>query len=873
MPSLFTVLLSISVFSVLGQSTLDSLSQLIAQENNPKKKLALLNTRTFVAFDIDLMKANQFSEQAVEQARKTGDQSGEGWALVYRGVYFLLSGSLHEAKTSIDQALLLSQKIKDLNLQTYCLTQKANVFRDEGAFDSSVFYYRQADKLGQQTKDNYYWSVAKVNLGRYFLTVRQPDSALRVIDEALKLRTELQDSILLAGTWILMGNCYRGKDDFVTASLFYQKALPLVKKNETIAAEYRENMGRIYFRMGDFQRALENWSQGLAYQRKHQYKYGLAEQLLRMGAVFDQEGYFDIATEYLTNALKIAERASYQYLVGKIIYEQAWVYYRTKNYDLALASRQKAEQIFRKTKSVLDMAGCWDLRGLIERRKKNYDTALYYHKKSLEERIRLGHKVDIDASLFNIGEFYAATGKLDQALSFYFKSLSMDNGIRDSYGKSLNYNRIGNIYTQLSRFDSAKFYLEKSMQFAIPTSSFEIFRTNYLDFATYYEKLGKPKQATEYYKKYIRLSDSIFNKQMAESLASYRTLYDVERNEQQIELLNKDNLLTKLLVQKQETILYTIVAGSLLLFGLAIFYYRFTGKLRKINLSLSEKNEEIQTQSEELVEANDTLSKLNREIHDQSEEIQMQAEELMEINTSLEDRVEARTLELKQAFKELDTFFYRSSHDFRRPLTTFMGLAEVAKVLVKEQAALELFEKVNDNALTLDKMLRKLQSISDVDVQTLIYKEVPIKEIFEIELAIMRQELDHKKIKVQLSINLTQSFYSYGALIKIVIQNLLENSIAFCAPEAPFIQLSAFERGQEVVIEVKDNGVGIRPEYINTVFEMYFRANEHSKGNGLGLYIVKKAVQKLNGRIELQSILGEGTTVRMFLPKRLDLKP
>jgi signal transduction histidine kinase len=121
-----------------------------------------------------------------------------------------------------------------------------------------------------------------------------------------------------------------------------------------------------------------------------------------------------------------------------------------------------------------------------------------------------------------------------------------------------------------------------------------------------------------------------------------------------------------------------------------------------------------------------------------------------------------------------------------------------------------------------------------------------------------------------LSVNLEHPFYSYGALIRIILQNLLENSIAFCTEDSPVIHLSAYEKNSEVVFEVKDNGQGIEPDYLDRVFEMYFRANEHSKGNGLGLYIVKKTVQKLNGRVELESSTNKGTTIRVFFPQRLE---
>ncbi len=241
---------------------------------------------------------------------------------------------------------------------------------------------------------------------------------------------------------------------------------------------------------------------------------------------------------------------------------------------------------------------------------------------------------------------------------------------------------------------------------------------------------------------------------------------------------------------------------------------------------------------------------------------------ISQINTSLEDKVEERTTELKQAYKELDTFFYRSSHDFRRPLTTFMGLAEVAKITIKDPNALELFSKVNDTAHYLDKMLVKLQSMSDLGGQELVYKEVFLREIFNSVCDTFREVLQRKNIKAFCEIELKESFYSYPALLRIIIENLVENSIFFCGVNDPVIQFKVYDTEGEVVMEVQDNGEGIADEYKERIFEMYFRANERSKGNGLGLYIVKKAVEKLNGVITLKSELHKGTTFTVsFLGK------
>jgi len=195
-----------------------------------------------------------------------------------------------------------------------------------------------------------------------------------------------------------------------------------------------------------------------------------------------------------------------------------------------------------------------------------------------------------------------------------------------------------------------------------------------------------------------------------------------------------------------------------------------------------------------------------------------------------------------------------------------MGLAEVAKITIKEKSALELFSKVRETALSLDKMLVKLQSISDVGAQQLVFKEVLIREIFDHVCEGFREEIEQFGIRTQSGVTLDKPFVSYPAMIKTIIENLVENAIHFRGSKESYIQLRAYGDGDHVIIEIEDNGQGIREEYREKIFDMYYRANERSKGNGLGLYIVKKAVQKLNGTIQLITDFGKGSRFVITLP-------
>jgi signal transduction histidine kinase len=118
------------------------------------------------------------------------------------------------------------------------------------------------------------------------------------------------------------------------------------------------------------------------------------------------------------------------------------------------------------------------------------------------------------------------------------------------------------------------------------------------------------------------------------------------------------------------------------------------------------------------------------------------------------------------------------------------------------------------------------------------------------------------------SIRMDTPFYSDYSRLLIVFNNIISNAVRYRDhwKDDSFLQIDIHAKGKEATITFSDNGVGIAEEYIDKVFKMFFRANADSKGSGLGLYIVKSAVEKLQGSIEVASKLGEGTTFTITIP-------
>jgi signal transduction histidine kinase len=541
--------------------------------------------------------------------------------------------------------------------------------------------------------------------------------------------------------------------------------------------------------------------------------------------------------------------------------ELAWIKKDQGAYTTGLNYARESLKIREALGDEKGIAYSHNVMGLIYLLQKNYAKSISEHELALKIRERLNYKQGIAASIYNISLVYEETNQIEKALDYQRRSIAMEQKSENKQSLAISYNSIALLLIKVGRLAEALEYANTANQVGKETGSLLLKRNNATIYRSYYEKMGNYKRALDYQMLYQSLDDSIYSEVGALKLAEVEAIYNVEKKEKDIELLSQKQVaqarqlqLQHLELSRKNLIIGFAVVGILVLAIAGLVGYRYykeksldNKSLKKLNREISEQKEEIQAQSEELSEASETITQINKE---------------------LEQKIEARTSELKEAYKELDIFFYRASHDFRRPITTFMGLAGVAKVTVKDPVSLELFDKVNETAASLDKMLLKLQSISDVGSQQMVFKEVFLKALTEEVLDGFRKLIQQKKITVNLDVNEETPLVSYPAMVKIIIENLIENAIHFSAFEHPFVSIKAKVTGEMASIEVEDNGQGIMDEYKARIFEMYFRANEHSKGNGLGLYIARKAAQKLNGHIYFATKYGVGSSFTVALPNR-----
>jgi signal transduction histidine kinase len=863
---------------VLGQAQnpADSLRKLIHEADEPRHRIDLQNRLAIELLEINLEESFQTSSQALRESRKNKYESGEGWALAYQALYYKFSGQPQRAIDQLLQAERIAIKLDDIKLKALSYLHHGRSYRDIGILDSALHYYQLAETERMRQPDFYTLWQIYASISRLYLLKDDPRKGLEYAERSLKMAELVNRVAPIAYAYLDIGNCYRDQFEFERALEYYQKALDKNGQASWLLADYNDGIGQLYFLQGDFDKASQAISYVIKTYEAHNGRHSLSRSLIKMAQVLEEKGMYDISTEYIYKALKIAETSGYPALEAEAYYQMARISYLTGQLDGARSSLDKAEVLFLRLDNKLKIASCLSTRGIILMMKGQFDSSMMYHKRALDIRMASGNKIGISSSLYSIGALYLTRNQQREALDYFTRGLAYEEEIGDFYGVCQYKNNLGNIYARNGDFVRASEYLKSALALAQQSASREWISITYGNLSALSEKRGNTKEALEYYKLSKQLNDSIRSSSVSESLASSRILYEIDQKDKQIELLNKDRLLQEDQIRIRNFLLYGAITLVIILGLLAFIFFYYTVRLRRLNEDVQERNEEVQTQSEELQESNIALTNLNQEISTQREEIQNQAEELRvshetiaRINDGLEKMIEQRTTELRAAYHELDTFFYRSSHDFRRPLTTLMGLAEVAKLSVKDANALELFDKVNVTAVSLDKMLTKLQSISDVGSHQLVHKEVLLKSMINNALDAFRDTLMEKQARVAVDVKLDKPFFSFPVLIKIIVENLIENAIQFSHPEKPQIQIKSLRQNEVIVLEVEDNGEGIKEDVAVHIFEMFFRGSERSGGNGLGLYIASKAVEKVSGKISFENNAGRpGTIFRVEIPDR-----
>lgn len=231
--------------------------------------------------------------------------------------------------------------------------------------------------------------------------------------------------------------------------------------------------------------------------------------------------------------------------------------------------------------------------------------------------------------------------------------------------------------------------------------------------------------------------------------------------------------------------------------------------------------------------------------------------------------------ELIKSYDELDKFVYSVSHDLRAPLTSVLGLVELARHKTKvasDSSDLNYLDMIETSVDKLDIYIRNIIDYYRSTRMESTQEEIDFEEILESSHHELSYYENYQRLSVQLEVHNPENvpFKSDHSRLRVIFNNIVSNAIKFQKPKSneSYLRISADITPENVRLVFKDNGIGIEEKHLAEIFKMFFRASHVNAGSGIGLYIVNEAVKKLEGTIDVQSIPGNRTVFTIFIPNK-----
>jgi signal transduction histidine kinase len=235
--------------------------------------------------------------------------------------------------------------------------------------------------------------------------------------------------------------------------------------------------------------------------------------------------------------------------------------------------------------------------------------------------------------------------------------------------------------------------------------------------------------------------------------------------------------------------------------------------------------------------------------------------EVRELNADLERRVAERTAQFQDTIKELRAFTYSIAHDLRAPLRHIHGFTQLLAGAAADDASREHARRIMAATEGMDVLIKDLLAYSRLTLDEIKIEPVSLAEVLARAEARMDKELKQRKARLEIVGHLPRVMGHEASLIQ-AVSNLLSNSLKFTAPGvAPRIRVTAEARGTHTRLWVEDNGIGIAPEHLERIFGVFQRLHkvEDYPGTGIGLAIVRRALERMKGRTGAESEPGQGS--------------
>jgi tetratricopeptide (TPR) repeat protein len=662
-----------------------------------------------------------------------------------------------------------------------------------------------------------------------------PDSALKYGEQALFLSKKINDLSNISKSLRLLGGTYNYKGEFETSLELNLQALEIANRiNDSVLIHNTlNNIGFVYVGLGNYQNALEYLTRSLKIKQKLGVTYGLEHTLNNIGLVYTRAHMFDSAHHYFRKGLDISNV--------------------NKNYELIVYSQNNIGDAYLK--------------------QAKFDEAKKEFASSLNLTNRYTNKNWESVALKGMGEVMLALGAFDSAAIYLNKSFNLRKDIKDQKGMAEIF--LLNAHLMLKKDETSETLdlLNKSDSIAQKIKAKDLILKIYITRAELHKERGEIQLSQEYLQKFIDLKDSLYIDILERNLALVPL--KLRENTNRMQLQKSEIALKEKSLQNLVYISLLILVTPFSLLMILIFQ-----RNRKINKTLKKQNDKVEAQKEEIETQKEYLELNLKELERAKNVISVQKDELEVLNHQLAGTVDKRNIELKtvndrlrSTSLELDNFIYKSSHDIKGPIVRLMGICNLALQDVEDAKALNYFSMLDKAALRLNVIIEELKLISELNEKQLERSLIDFKSIAEESFNEVAYIENIKTFNLDIQIDSSLIYYSDESLIRLIIFNMLQNSLQFLKSEQSKdfkIGLYIKKKIDSIQINFQLYDLQLVDEENSKLLSGFSRAQNEFENISIGLYTVRQCIQKLEGNFNISSINNKHSVFEIELPQNIN---
>jgi len=866
-------------------SEIDSIKRIIPALDGKAKVDALVEySRSLKAINYD--DSRKAAREAYQLADKIQYGRGKVSALMSEAINEFSVFHNNESRKLFNASIRLSRKLGTRDLEGYAFAYLGLNYQNTNQLDSALIFYNSSNELLKDNSNPFYLSFLYLTLSDYYGVLGESENQFSYLAKCWSIREKFKFVKYLPYIGTRMAAYYVNRGDFTQAWNYLDKAQAALGKdtlnNESIAL-IQQQRAIVYALEGNVLSALTQSDKARKFYEENSFPLELTNLLIETGEVFEEINNYEAGLRNLHQALKIAESNQFEFEKIKIRISSSWIYYDLNELQMAKENLHNAMLSPVIAQYPKEEAAAISLLGLILMKEKKMDEAIVHLRRSLAIRKKINFQIGVAGSYFNIGLALEERNDLDSALYYHTKSLALEEANGHALGIAYSCERLGALYTRLRDYRKAENYLLKAEALSKKIKAGSILIDVFKDQRDLLQAEGKLEKALTYSILHEKLKDSIFSSTLSNRIASLEIANRTEQKNNEITVLNKTKQLqeNELIIQKgkleqQAYISSTAILGLLLLGSITFLLYRNNQQTKKLNMAinlqsteLSKNNHLLHEQQEEISSQRDSLAIQNEKLEHANEIIEEQNKNIKLRNENLEVQVERRTKELVEYNYKLEQFAFISSHNLRAPVARILGLGQLLELPITSELEQKVItEKIILTAKEVDRVVRDLNTILEIrEANSEIHSEINLAQELELVKVSIEGEMDQTKTIIHTDFSKAPVVKTVRSYLDSMLYNLISNAIKYRNPEcSPVISITSECCNDFICITVSDNGIGIDlAKHGNRLYAIHARFHDHVEGRGLGLYLIKRQLDALGGKIEVTSEVQKGTSFSLYL--------